>query len=268
MNCIYCEEDKPLVESHVISNFIRMKLTGIVGQNSTKKFRFRMLGHKIYLTQDLPKPQLLCKECDNGFGTHIERMASRVMLPNGDISSPQAWNTLPLNMRSLPFEIAGLPLIVGSYQLRDFEDDCALQKFAVLTAWRALHAMARDGNEEVREFLESDGGRRVNSTTIQFLKQANSNDYFIYPYLPTLHFLGPTSAANISGVDDEVPFAWAFLKSDKQNCMAVMLGYWVIIWPLLPDDDSGRNFHELLELTYIDWHAFVVQQFRMNQEPL
>jgi hypothetical protein len=263
VNCICCEGNGPLAKSHVISNFIRLRLTGIADGKSQTKYHFRLLGsERVQISQDLPKPKLLCTTCDSEFGSTIERPASQVILPQGDVSTPQAWYSLPIRTHELPFKVADLPFKVGSYQPKNFEDDCALEKFAVLTAWRALHAMSRGGDEKAREFLESDDGRILDTSTIQFLTTANSNDYFVYPYLATIHFLGPTYAASVTGLVDEMPFSWTLLQTKEQSAVAVMLGYWVIVWPLLADEDSRRNFHELLKLTYVNWHAGVIRQFR------
>jgi hypothetical protein len=244
-----------------------LRLTGLSDGTSQTKYQFRLLGReRVRFSQDLPKPKLLCSTCDSAFGSSIERPASLVIIPQGDVSSPQAWYSVRIRAHELPFKVAGLPFKVGSYQLRSFEEDCALEKFSVLTAWRALHAMCRDGVEEAREFLESRDGRVLNMSAIQFLKSANSDDYFVYPYLATIHFLGPNSAATVTGLDDEMPFAWTLLQTKGQSGVAVMLGYWVIVWPLLADGDRRRDFHELLQLTYVDWHASVIRQFREERQ--
>jgi hypothetical protein len=159
VNCICCDSTAPLANSHIISNFVRKRLTGISDGKSQTKYEFRLLGHeRVRISQDLPKPKLLCATCDSEFGSTIERPASQVILPQGDVSDPHAWASLQIRAHEMPFKIADLPFKVGSYQPKNFEDDCALEKFAVLTAWRALLAMSRSGEEEAREFLESDDG--------------------------------------------------------------------------------------------------------------
>jgi hypothetical protein len=238
-------------------------LTGISDAKSKIKFEFRLLGsERVQIAQDLPKPKLLCTTCDSDFGSAIERPASQVILPQGDLSAPQSWSRLPIRILEMPFKVADLPFKVGSYQPKHHEENCALEKFAVLTAWRALHAMSRGGEEKAQEFLASDDGRNLNASTIHFLKSDTSHDHFAYPYLATMHFLGPASAVNVTGQVDEMPFAWTLLQSKEQSGVAVVLGYWVIVWPLLADGDSRRNFRELLTLTYIDWHASLIQRFR------
>lgn len=162
----------------------------------------------------------------------------------------------------MPFEFAGSSFKVAEYQIDSDDDDCALRKFSVLTAWRALHAMKADGVQEAVDFLDSEDGKRVQIETVNFLENTGSGTYMSFPYLAPLYLLGPYSAAAISGANDEVPFAWTFLRSGEQSGVAVILGFWVIIWPLLPDGDLRRKFIELQRLTFIDWHPQVSQQLR------
>lgn len=265
MNCNCCGSTEGNVDSHVISRFIRMAITGMVGTSGVK-FRFQWCGRKDLPRQDLPKPKLLCESCDNDFGVRIEKPASKILLPTGDISEVCNWECLPYIQREMPFLVGGHSFKVGEYQIDDDDDDFALRRFSVLTAWRALHAMREEGNSEVNRFLDSEDGQRLQSETVDFLGRPEASGYMHFPYLATLYLLGPYSAAAISGSDDEVPFAWAFIQSKGQSGVAVLLGFWAIIWPLLPDGDPRRNSIELQRGTFVDWHAQVVRQLRLSTE--
>lgn len=238
-----------------------MAITG-VKTSSGKRFTFQWCGQQSLPKQDLPKPKLLCSRCDNEFGRTIEGPASMVLLPKGDPGSLEAWNNLPYSVTTMPFQIGGKDFKVGEYQIERNDHDCALRKFSVLTAWRALHAMGVSGDMDAVNFLASADGKKIHDETVNFLEKVGPETYLQFPYLALLYFLGPIHAAVITGKSDEVPFAWAILQSGNQSGVAVMLGYWVIIWPLLPDHDPRRNPHELLYLTFVDWHANVMQQLR------
>jgi hypothetical protein len=261
-SCVCCGSNSNIVHSHVISNFIRKAITAIQTPGS-EKFHFRWHGQSIP-TQDLPKPKLMCNSCDEGFGNTIETPAAKLLLPNSELPSlttvPDSRSTIQL--REFPFEIGDQSFKAGEYQFIRDEDDCVMCKFSVLTAWRALHAMAREGNEGTLKFLATEDGKKVCNETLEFLKTTGPKSYLFFPYLAPLYLLGPNSAAAVTGANDEVPFAWAFIQFKEQSCVSVILGYWVIIWPLLPDMDPRRNYAELARGTFIDWHGEVMRQFR------
>lgn len=260
MKCICCPMEGPIVDSHVISNFIRKAITGIDTPNG-RKFQFRYVGRRDLPKQDLPKPKLLCENCDNKFGATIEGPAASVLIPKGDLASIAVWERLPLKYVTI-LEIEGQPLIAAQYRAEDDRSECALDKFTVLTAWRALHAMNANGDADAVDFLASDEGNRLQELTINFLNSSDHTNYLHFPYYSQLYFFGPKSAAIISGADDEVPFAWTFVRSGAQVGIAVLLGYWVILWSLLADDDPRTKFSELLIPTFVDWHAKVNRTLR------
>lgn len=266
MACICCGNPHTIIESHVISTFIRKAITGIQTKNG-KKYSFKWYGRRDLPRQNLPKPKLLCSSCDNEFGHTIESPASRLLLPAGDLSTREAWDSLLKKVRvtKMPFEIGGISLKVGEYQLVEEKDDYALNRFSVLTAWRALHAMSTEGHAGVVSFLASPDGQQIQKQTVDFLKKNESSNFLFFPYLASLYLLGPISAAAITGENDEVPFAWSFIQSHQQSCVAVILGFWVIVWPLLPDEDPRRDFRELLRCTFVDWHAQVSQQLHPDR---
>lgn len=259
MKCICCVDSKDLVDSHVISKFVRMAITGI-GAKKAKKFSFQWCGRRDLPRQDLPKPKLMCDDCDNGFGGTIENPASRILLPAGDLGNVSTWNKLACKTRTVTLPLGKNSMQVWEYQIDDPDRDCVLRKFSVLTAWRALHAMAADGQEDVARFMRSEDGPRIKRDAVEFLMRATQENYLVFPYPASLYFLGPASAAVISGSDDEVPFAWTFIETETDFAVAVIMGFWVIIWPLLPDLDPRRNSSDLLNAVFIDWHTQVHRQ--------
>ena len=251
MTCIYCNQSVKLSKSHVISKFLRNKLTGIQ-QGGNKKFDFQWCGAKGLPNQDLPKPYLMCARCDNDFGGTIEGPASEIMMPFRDPSDIQNWLRLPIRVRSMPFNIDGEPFRVAEHVIDEYGDRI-LRKFSVLTAWRAMHAMRVKGDSDAVDFLNSEDGQKLNQATIQFLKSSDLNADMMFPYYSELYFLGPISAAALSGSYDEVPFAWTFLGDGKRRGIGVLLAYWVIVWRLREDGDNEGSFPELMEMTFADW---------------
>lgn len=259
MKCICCNEEKNLANSHVISNFIRKKIAGEKTENGIK-YKFSYVDRPDLPSQDLPKPKLLCMDWDNKFGESIEGPASSILIPKGDPGNPLIWETLPIRQVEVT-NIGGQPLYAGHYYIEDDTEDCALSKFTVLTAWRALHAMNAEGDLEAVQFLDSEEGKKLNCETIQFLKEANSTNYSFFPYHAKLYWLGPRSATVISGANDEIPFAWTIVTSTNQVGVAVMLGYWVILWSLRHDNYPSK-FSALIEPTFFTWHSQVSRQLR------
>lgn len=108
--------------------------------------------------------------------------------------------------------------------------------------------MAAEGQEDVAHFMRSEDGSTIKRDAVEFLMRATQENYLFFPYLASLYFLGPASAAVISGSDDEVPFVWAFIETETDFAVAVIMGFWVIIWPLLPDLDHRRSSSGLLNV--------------------
>lgn len=263
MKCICCDKDGATVDSHVISNFVRKAITGIETPMG-KKFQFSYFGRADLPKQDLPKPKLLCQHCDNKLGSTIERSAASVLIPNGDLSLASTWKQLPLEYFDI-LDIGGSSLTAARYSIDDVILDCAVSKFSVLTAWRALHAMNAERNSDAVDFLASEEGRLLHGTTVRFLEDSDHTTYLHFPYFSQLYFFGPKSAATISGADDEVPFAWTFVRAKDQLGIGVILGYWVILWSLVSDDDPRIKFRDLLRPTFIDWHVKVNKTLHQNR---
>lgn len=269
MKCIRCDHVGDLADSHVISKFIRNKITGIdTGRGRGKTYEFQWCGLKGLPRQDLPKPKLLCKTCDNKFGGTIERAAAELLLPHDDASRLEVEKQLSFRTRRMPFDVEGLPFHVVEYQA--LSDDAAntLRKFSVLTGWRALHAMSSQGAKDAAEYLASTDGQRAHNETVHFLEDDFPGADLLFPYYSELYFLGPVRAACISGSIDEVPFAWTLIGEGSQLGVAVLLGFWVVIWSLVPETDPRSDFNELQRLTFIDWMGHVVRALGAAKTPI
>jgi hypothetical protein len=116
-----------------------------------------------------------------------------------------------------------------------------------------MHAMRVRGDSDAVNFLCSVEGQKLNQATIQFLKSGDPNADLWFQYYSELYFLGPTSAAALSGSCAEVPFAWTFLNDGRRRGIGVLLGFWVIVWRLREDSDNEGSFPELMEMAFAEW---------------
>jgi hypothetical protein len=260
MKCICCGSMGNLVDSHVVSNFIRLALTGI-DTGKAKKFSFKYLGNPKMPSQNLPKPKLMCGQCDNLFGAKIERPAATTLIPKGDLSLPEVWENMRMRAENLE-PVLGYPFWVKKHEDGTVNTDYVVRKFSVLTAWRVLHDMTLAGHPEPREFMASPLGLRLQTDAVDFLKNGDDTNDLLFPYYSECYFLGPSSATVMSGADDEMPFCWTFLNGSDQRGVAVLMGYWMIVWNLRADDDPLSNFHELLRETFNTWGIDLVQALR------
>ncbi|MCL4745775.1 MAG: hypothetical protein KJZ83_10190 [Burkholderiaceae bacterium] len=266
MPCIYCGTIENMARSHVISKFIRNGITGIADNSGKNKYKFTWIGRKDLPNQDLPKPSLLCQYHDSKFGEMIESPAARILLPSNTQfhklnEVPKGWvkKVLSINSESLR------SITVAEYHTSDFSADDAIRKFAVLTAWRALHAMNMEKNPAVVAFLQSPAGQQVQQDTKNFLDLEKSTFNHTYPYFGSIYLTGPLHASFITRSEDEVPFAWAYLEGHGQVGIVVLLGFWVVIWPLLPDGHPNRDFRTLRQMAFVDWHSFLLKQYSSNK---
>jgi len=264
MKCIRCQQEKELSNSHVISKFIRMSLTGIIDEKNRKTFRFRFNGNS-KIDQDLPKPKLMCGVCDNGYCSRIEDSAKRVLIPEGDLGIADTWTIRPLRTRTIDLGAAGSSVCVSEFHPKDAFEDRSINKFTVLTAWRALHSLEREGHPFARNFLQTDAGKELDTRTIAFLDSDFPGDDLLFENNARLHFLGPVGATQITGENDEMPFAWNFIECEKQSCVSVLMGYWTIIWPLRMLDDPDRDFRQLEKVTYLDWVSAVSEILQLGK---
>lgn len=267
MTCIYCGSTvAKMANSHVISNFIRKRLTGMVGPKGSKTYQFRWFERPDMPEQDLPKPQLLCVEHDNRFGQVVESPAAIVLMPNPanfltSATVPLGWHTV-----ALPLADEIKSITVAEYRPSNKVDDDAILRFPVLTAWRALHALKSDGHPDVIAFLSTAEGKELNEKTVKFLDPEAKNVDIGYEYIAPIYLTGPQHACFLTGSDEDMPFAYAYLENDGQSCVAVLLGYWIIIWPLLPDGHPKRNFQAIRQMVFLHWHHHLREQYSQLRE--
>lgn len=260
MICIACDTDiDELAKSHVISNFVRKRMTGELGSNGSKQYKFKWVGRSDLPRQDLPKPYLMCKECDNLLGSIVERGAPPLLMPN-DVENFGEWEKLPIKLAPL-HGIFDDPLWLGVYDYPE-RQQTIINKFAISTAWRALHSMSKESRELSKGFLTSERGGNINKLVIGHLFK----EQLLYGApRATLYYLGPESVTFISNNDDEFPFAWAELgESEEFLGVAVMFAYWVILWPLF-DYDPIYYFDKLEKLEkicFMDWAAKIKSELR------
>ncbi|MEC6899604.1 hypothetical protein [Photobacterium piscicola] len=255
MICIACEkEHEKLAKSHVISNLFRKRMTGFLDQNGSRRFEFKCVGRKDLPKQnlpkqDLPKPNLMCTECDRNLGSLVERYVSNLIMPQ-DIEDWEQWKKLPIKPTPLD-GVFDTTLWVGTYDYPE-KNKAILDRFALSTAWRALHDMQKEGHILSTNFLNSERGKKVNKLAKDYIfegvKIGELRD-------ASLYFLGPKSAKIISGQETEMPFAWTELGKDNEFLgVGVILGYWIILWPLFEfSPDYFDKLKQLEKLCFINW---------------
>ncbi|RDX38960.1 hypothetical protein DZA52_01610 [Vibrio campbellii] len=151
MICIACEKEfEKLAKSHVISNFFRKRMTGFYDDKGSKKFKFTWVGRRDLPKQDLPKSNLMCATCDGDLGSLVERDIPKLLMP-ADLERWDEWNKLPIESRAID-EVFDTPLWVGVY-IYPQEHQSLLDRFAMSTAWRALHDMSSEGRALSTPFL-------------------------------------------------------------------------------------------------------------------
>lgn len=262
MPCICCKEDNDLIDSHIISKFVRNRLTGIEN-GASKRFEFRWSNGR-RPTQDLQKRKLMCSTCDNEAGSVIETLASRLLIP-ADPTSPTSWERLPFRVEDL-IEIGSKPVRGAVYAYDTPKENDCIAAFALLTAWRALHAMALDGEAAVINFLNSPQGAAIDHQTASYFHSVHTTKRVGTPPSPAAHlyFLGPKSAAIISGKNDDMPFAWGFLDDDGPLGIGVVFGYWIILWPFFDESTDPQKAAALRQACFIHWHGQIVNFFRRS----
>ena len=253
MFCIACQKKREkLAKSHVIPNFIRKRIAGELDKQGHKRYKFNWIDRQDLPKQDLPKPNLMCQECDSKLGDLIEnKMASLIMPPNVD--DLEQWKSMPIEPFSLD-EVFDSQFFVGKYRYPLAESEL-LRKFATSVAWRALHSMKLEDRKLSTQFLNSQRGKNIDGSVRRYVFE-NEDMTEILP--AQLYYLGHNFANFLTDKDDEMPFGWAELgESEEILGVGVILGYWIILWPVF-ESKPIEYFDKLVRLEqicFINWVA-------------
>lgn len=255
MTCIACNStQEKLVESHVISKFIRNRLTSYLDSKGEKRYRFTWVNREGLPTQDLPKPYLMCKSCDNKLGSDVEEKVPVLLIPN-HINKFTEWEKLPIEAKAID-GVFPTTLWLGEYRYQESESNI-LNRFSISIAWRALHEMSKTGGLCSRRFLESERGQKLNNLARNFIFRNSSRG--ILP-LAFLYYMGPNTPKLITGSDIDIPFAWTELGSSNEFLgVSVIMGHWIILWPLfeLHIDTYFEKMVLLEKACFIEWVGFL-----------
>lgn len=64
-----------------------------------------------------------------------------------------------------------------------------------------------------------------------------------------------------------MPVAWAFIEVADQKAIAVLFGYWVVIWPLYSERDQRLDCKKITRLVYQDWLDTLREKFHEDDLP-
>lgn len=209
------------MQSHVVPKSIRNHLFGEFRPNG-RKFSFEYAGRTDLPNQDFPKPELMCTTCDNGLGGTIEKDIPKLLMPK-NLNDWEQWKRLGL--RQVPF---------GSFNFYDYSDStdfAQIERIAALTAWRAMHAMAKDGNAFVAALVASPEGVNLDQAMIAYFENKVPSSGAVLP-APSLWWLSPSQVVNVTGEDDRLPISWAALGTAGDVTLAVLFGVWLVTWKL------------------------------------
>lgn len=273
MTCICCGGPGPCIQSHVISKFIRRACTGVddpITGNTRYDFIWKdEAGPR--RSQDLPKPRLMCAECDGWFGKRIETRARESLMPNGfNPLDASTYHQLDGRLDSEGVaELGGAPVTMGVYRDDGTDDDYFRQMFSVLVGWRALHAMADSERTGVAaNYLRTPTGLATHNATLAYLLNASPNDYLVRCPTPVrLYIQARPSAGFIAGAEDRLPFATALFQTSGAAPVAIFVAFatWVIIWSLVSErsiDEPLPRFKSVRTACFVDWHAALVRDLK------
>lgn len=244
INCIKCMAKPADADSHVVPNSIRKRMYG-EKKDKSKKFAFSYIGRPELPAQDFPKPKLMCRECDSKFGSDLEKTLPDLLMP-ADVDNPKSWDELGL-----------IALNHGPFKDYPPEVQPLLKRNAALIAWKVLHAVARDGKTpDLSSFLHSPAGQALDRAMLSFIIQQDLTPPRISLQEPVLWKIEPTTAAAITGKDDELPISWTVSyesgKPEKASIFAVF-GLWIVGWQL---PESTLPLHAALA----NWLVYLVNQ--------
>jgi hypothetical protein len=222
--CVKCKFKPADMKSHVVPKSIRNRLFGEHRSKGTR-FAFEYAGRKDLPKQDFPKPELMCASCDNGLGGMLEKDIPKLLMPK-DLGSWEQWVRLGLKPASL-----------GVYHLFDYRGSAAftqIERVAALTAWRAMHAMARDGSAILDGLLTSSAGMDLDRAMIAYIENGTPLGGVALSK-PSLWWLSAQQIIDVTGEDDRLPISWGALGTlgtPGDVTLAVLFGFWLVTWNL------------------------------------
>ncbi|MDQ0083352.1 hypothetical protein J2W35_003716 [Variovorax boronicumulans] len=222
--CVKCKFKPADMKSHVVPKSIRNRLFGEHRSKGTR-FAFEYAGRKDLPKQDFPKPELMCASCDNGLGGMLEKDIPKLLMPK-DLGSWEQWVRLGLKPASL-----------GVYHLFDYRGSAAftqIERVAALTAWRAMHAMARDGSAILDGLLTSPAGMDLDRAMIAYIENGTPLGGVALSK-PSLWWLSAQQIIDVTGEDDRLPISWGALGTlgtPGDVTLAVLFGFWLVTWNL------------------------------------
>lgn len=221
MQCIKCLVKTADAKSHVVPNSIRQNMYGDKAGKNTK-FEFTYIGRKDLPSQDFPKPNLMCRACDSQFGSGIESGLPKLIMP-ANVDDPKSWDALKL-----------IPLTHGPYKDYPREMQPELKRNAALIAWKVMHAVDRDGSApDLSEFLQTPAGQALDHAMLHFINSQDLPRPTISLREPVFWKIEPTTAASLTGKNDELPISWAVIfepKKPETASIFAVFGLWVVGW--------------------------------------
>ncbi|GEM_PF-5269406 len=238
--CILCHNEKTLIESHVVSNFLRKLVFGPADKSGsynlahgktppgfssttdTSITRFRQ-------AQDLPKPRLMCSQCDSSF-SGLEESLSKIIRaarlredPRNIYLESCLATELPLNLKRY-----------RQYKL-DAERANIVERVGVLTCWRALHDTSSN-SALLFNYLASPAGLKMQADALSFVGGNQPNTFGrLWVLIPT-----PELAREVGGAGDIATYGWdvhRFQSKETQRTdymVSLWFAHWLLIWSPQP----------------------------------
>lgn len=238
--CILCHNEKTLIESHVVSNFLRKLVFGPADKSGsynlahgktppgfssttdTSITRFRQ-------AQDLPKPRLMCSQCDSSF-SGLEESLSKIIRaarlredPRNIYLESCLATELPLNLKRY-----------RQYKL-DAERANIVERVGVLTCWRALHDTSSN-SALLFDYLASPAGLKMQADALSFVGGNQPNTFGrLWVLIPT-----PELAREVGGAGDIATYGWdvhRFQSKETQHTdymVSLWFAHWLLIWSPQP----------------------------------
>lgn len=238
--CILCHNEKTLIESHVVSKFLRKLVFGpaeksgsynlahgktpprLSSATDTSVTRFRQ-------AQDLPKPRLMCSQCDGSF-SGLEDRLSKIIRAAGLREDPRNIYLESCLATEIPLDLKRY----RQYKL-DAVSENIVARVGVLTCWRALHDNSSN-SALLYDYLASPTGLKMQADTLSFVAGNQPSTFGrLWVLLPT-----PELAREMGGAGDIATYGWdvhLFPSKDAQYpnfVVSLWFAHWLLIWSPQP----------------------------------